>query len=398
MLVLFAGATRGEAARKVLALFDTMILSLAAGLWASAGGRGWWSCVRSAAGMLLLVILGPLLLESLLQVWWPGPLSALEASSDRTYRISAVRYWGSIGGVLAITWLLMIGAGRRLRRALCEDDEPASPSVASAPAPEPMAAGEAPLEWMARRQNNLKPMVWSGVLLGAAFYGGLFFSPDFMWRILASTSSWGMTLAITVAEGSLFGWAASRFFIEVRQTGELELLLTTPEGARTLVASQWKWLKNMFSLPLVVFVAPWVLLGFIADMRWGVLRESSPLPATFDLYSIPAQMLSCVNTMAGLVALLWTGMWLGWTERSQARAIARVVILAKGVPYLMGLLGLLVSQKLVSTIMSVSGQSRWLLMLVWAMPQFVILLFYIGLIRWARRRLGGEAPRAWADQ
>jgi hypothetical protein len=91
-------------------------------------------------------------------------------------------------------------------------------------------------------------------------------------------------------------------------------------------------------------------------------------------------------------------MWLGWTERSQARAIARVVILAKGVPYLMGLLGLLVSQKLVSTIMSVSGQSRWLLMLVWAMPQFVILLFYIGLIRWARRRLGGEAPRAWADQ
>jgi hypothetical protein len=395
-LVLFADTSGSEVARTVFALIDTMILSLAAGLWASAAGRKWWSCVASAAAMLALVIFGPALLE------WPGPLNALAAAGDGAYKSSAGAYWASIAVVLAISWLLLIRAARRLRCASCEDDVTPAPSVRSAPARsahyaprrEPIADGEAPMDWLLRRQNDLMPLVWTGALLGTAFCGGLFFMPDFMSRMLTSPSSWGVTLAISMVEGCLFGWAASRFLIEARRTGEMELLLTIPEGARTIVASQWKWLKGVFSGPLAVFVAPWVLLSFIDDIQWGVFRGSAPMPANFDFYSVPAQLLSCVNTLAGIVALLWTGVWLGWSERLQTRAIARIVILAKGVPYLIGLLGLLASEKFASMNLPFAGHSRSLLTLAWSMPQFVILLYYIGLIRWARRRLAGELPQA----
>jgi ABC-type Na+ efflux pump permease subunit len=39
--ILTGGVSGAEAARKVLVLFDTMAMSLATGLWASARGRGW---------------------------------------------------------------------------------------------------------------------------------------------------------------------------------------------------------------------------------------------------------------------------------------------------------------------------------------------------------------------
>jgi hypothetical protein len=399
VLVLFADVSGGEVARTVFALIDTMILSLAAGLWASAGGRKWWSCVASAAALLALVIFGPALLE------WPGPLKALAAAGEGAYKSSAAAYWASIAVVLAISWLLLIRAGQRLRRASCEDDVTPAPSVHSTPARsvnysprrEPIADGEAPMDWLLRRQNDLMPLVWTGALLGTAFCGGLFFMPDFMSMMLTSPSSWGVTLVISIVEGCLFGWAASRFLIEARRTGEMELLLTIPEGARTIVASQWKWLKGAFGGPLAVFVAPWVLLSFIDDMQWGVFRGSALMPVNFEFYSIPAQLLSCVNTLTGIVALLWAGVWLGWSERSQIRAIVRIVVLAKGVPYLIGLPGLLAAHKLASMNLPFAGHSGSILTLVWSMPQVVILLFYIGLIRWARRRLAGELPQSWPE-
>jgi hypothetical protein len=385
--VLTGGVSGGEAARKVLALFDTMILSLAAGLWASAGGRGWLSCARSAAGLLLLVLFGPFLLGAFLPLFsrlsisWPGPLSALEAASDASYRRSAAPYWISIAVVHAISWLLVIGAGIRLRRSLNEEDKTPVISIIPSRTRKPPVAGEAPLEWLVRRQSGVKTVVWAGVLLRAAYYIGFM---SFGRSSRAGVySSMGMGLSCSAVEDCLFAWAASRFFIEARRAGELELLLTTPEGAKTLVASQWKWLKDLFRWPLVVLVALPVMLTMV-NMQGGSIRG-------WGLFSIPWIFLSGVNTVASVAALLWVGMWFGWTERSQARAITRIVIVAGGAPYVIGRIAstALARVALRYFIVSTSQFYPWMVFIA-NIPQIVNLLFYLWLIRWARRRLATE--------
>src|ERR1019366_6872842 len=105
-------------------------------------------------------------------------------------------------------------------------------------------------------------------------------------------------LAVSVVPASLFGWAASRFFIEARRNGELEVLLTTPLGAKTIVSSQLNWLKRLLFWPLVVLVAPGLVF---APLRWMV----SSLPNSL------LQLLMCVNIIIGNRALLWVGIWLG---------------------------------------------------------------------------------------
>ena len=385
--MLAGGVSGAEAARTVLVLFDTMILSLADGLWASASGRGWWWSAFSAAALLALIIFGPPGLGSLfpqflpLDLSWPGPLSALASADDTHYQQNVATYWIALAVVHGISWLLVVDAGKRLRRALEEDNEAPANAFGRARRRHPLAAGEAPLEWLMRRQRGVGAVVWTGALLGSAYYGSAYFSRfPFFGRFTSGISGgyslWDLSLAFSVVEGCFFAWVASRFLIEARRTGELELLLTTPEGARTIVASQWRWLKGVFRWPLAVVVAPTMGLSLI------------PTPGiSYRLYYVAFHLLSCLITLLGIVALLWAGMWFGWYARSQARAIVRVVLVARIMPYVVGYLAYVVLNKFAPMTLAWS-------ILLWGMPQIVNLVFYMCLFQWARRRLASQLPQA----
>jgi hypothetical protein len=200
-------------------------------------------------------------------------------------------------------------------------------------------------------------------------------------------------LALSFVQACLFGWAASRFFLEGRQSGELELALTTPVGARTIVTSQWMELKKLFTWPVIVLVASnLALLG----STFGQLAMRGSYPSSLYLYS---QVIFGVNIVIGAGALIWAGLWFGLKARSQAAAIIQIVLLSQAVPYLVSvvgnfLLGLLFNA-LVSQLYGVRQYnihylSFWMSML----PQFAILFYYLWLIRWARRRLAGELKDA----
>ncbi len=409
--ILSGGVSGGEAARKVLVLFDTMILSLTAGLWASARDREWWSCARAAGLVLLALVFGPLLLEAMSSAFsrhyvaWLGPLSALAAAEDSSYRRSAGSYWISLVVIHAISWLLVIGAGIRMRRALREEDETPVHRGGTAvgrkvwsnftlanikikfPGHKPLAEGEEPLAWLMRGQSGIRMLVWAGALLGVIYQSGLFIFGALVRRAWGAYSFFGMGVALRIAEGCLFAWAVGRFFIEARRGGELELLMTTPEGATNMVASQWKWLKNVFWWPTVAMVAAsvfWTLTTlFFPYQRWG----------RFGLYIVSSQLTLCVSTIAGMVALVWVGMWYGWSERSQTRAIIRTVLLAKGPPYLIGMLGSMVIQRMFP-VRYLNSQFSVSDFLVWNSPQIIVLLYCFCLYCWARRRLESAlAPR-----
>jgi hypothetical protein len=192
-----------------------------------------------------------------------------------------------------------------------------------------------------------------------------------------------LELAKGVIEGALFAWAATRFFVEARRTGELELLLSTPFGARQLVSTQWRVLKRLLQWPLVVLLAP-ALLRTISAL---VLNQAwlGPSPSLFRLQYAISGLLACANIILGIGALCWLGFWFGLRAGGQARAIAWTVGVVKGLPYLFSML----SWMLFSVMGSFSISWRWSLpfLVLRSLPQVMVLVFYAGLIAVARRRL-----------
>jgi hypothetical protein len=67
--VLAGGVTGGEAVRKSLVLMDTMFMALAAGIWASAKGRGWLKRARAAVLMMGVIVLWPAIWEFHPVIW-----------------------------------------------------------------------------------------------------------------------------------------------------------------------------------------------------------------------------------------------------------------------------------------------------------------------------------------
>ena len=235
--LLTGGVTGGEAFRKALALVNTLFLSLTVGLWAAARGRGWLASSRLTVMLLLLLIGFPALCGL------PGPLAALRCADDTLYGLEAGRFWFSLAAIQGISWFFLIAAGLRLHRTMAEADGASAwkNPMARAEPFQPLKDGIDPVAWLMRRQRGTRGIIWAAVLLRVIYHFGFryFFVwfPGSPWRPYGYFSVQGIGLAVSVLEGCLFAWAASRFFIETRRSGELEILLTTPAAAGTIVSS-----------------------------------------------------------------------------------------------------------------------------------------------------------------
>jgi hypothetical protein len=424
--VLTGGVTSGEAYRTMLVLFDTLLLSLAAGLWASAGARGWFHSARTLAGLLLLIIVAPLILPptrdlaGLIRGF--SPLAAFISAGDGPYRVLRSPYWESLALIHGIAWLFLVDAGLRLRLAMREGDGPAEQVRAArkkaVAARDPvldgadpakgrvftlvawniriskMLEGDDPVRWLVRRQRGIRAAIWTGVLIGLASHWGVWFmvrvfggasiGPFFMMYAASSPVS----LAVSIVEGSLFGWAASRFFVEGRRGGELELLLTTPVGAETIISSQWKEVRGMFILPVILLADPELVSAAIMFSQSNAMQYPGGL--SYSFYTVVVHSLGCVRTVIRFGALIWAGFWFGLRARSQAGAIIRILLVIQAVPYLMGMAGSYLL-KLVFPDMIFSPTTGFSYRIwVYLLPSAAILFYYFWLIRWLRRRLATE--------
>jgi hypothetical protein len=183
-------------------------------------------------------------------------------------------------------------------------------------------------------------------------------------------------------------WVASRFFVGVRRTGDLELLLTTPVGAESLVEDQWKVLKRLFVWPVLCMQAP-MLPQFLVGI--SALHSSSGQAMRPDLALL--KLLTVSNAFLGAAALCWLGLWFGLRARTQASAIVWTVGLGKGLTSLFGL----VCSIFAATTIDPSGARPKGYLLGWWVPELLMLAFYAWLILVARHRLiddlsGREEP------
>ncbi len=395
--VLAGGVTGGEALRKGLGLLDALFLALVAGLSSSAAEHERFRAVRRALLTLGLVVMVPFLA---FVGWGHGlffylglfsPLVLLIRAGDLAYTTSPGPFWGSFLLVQLVSWTLLVQAGFRLRRAVANEGGIAGAGWSRVPEPanrsvgigvwQPVKAEASPVEWLVYRQYGVNAGIWAIGVLALACNAwvplvrqaqGIPSGPFF----LAVASPLGTVSGLVGA--AVVAWAASRFFVGVRRTGDLELLLTTPVGAQTVVEDQWKVLKRLYAWPVLCMQAP-MLPQFLIGI--SALHASPGVGLRADLTFL--KLLTVANTFLGTAALCWLGLWFGSRSRTQAAAIVWTVGLGKGLPSLLSLFCSVSSAAMTGPQRASAGGS----LVGWWMPELIISVYYLWLIGTARRNL-----------
>jgi ABC-2 family transporter protein len=384
--VLAGGVTGGEAFRKGLALLNALFMALAAGLWSSAGSLDQTRAIGRTVRLMLALVLIPLVLEAIFQSFVPahlpilGTVSSVLAAGDSTYKTSPGSYWMSLFLVHIAAWGLLIVAAKFLRDAAQSDNEIIPERFTGDEYYKALARKwpqawtgkqQQPIEFLARRQRGIKAALWGAALIGLFFNLGAMF---FMAFGLRSILRW---LPANMIGGALVAWAMSRFMVEIRRSGAFELLMTTPIGARTLVASQWNGLKQVLRWPLLVMLFPY--LSQILLVISGGPGPAWPMDRTLRQWAFI--LFGMTNTFFGVVALCWVALWFGLKARSHLGAIGWTIVVAKGVPFFIYLISQgLFAVRIFPTGISTPYDVRWYI------PQILTLLFYIRLMIWVKTR------------
>lgn len=327
LALLLGGVTGGEFWRSALALLNTLFFSLAIGIAVSACSRDPQRAAGATLGLLLLLCgllpLASRFFSNTTAPWlnianWFGPFSACRGAMDTAFALNPARYWGGLMVSHAVAWCCLLGAALSLRRTW--RDEPAVSEVTSASPQrprrriQPSRADENPVYALISGGNGLTGITWMIALCWAvAALGGLQWYPRVVtWPVLVlAAKAVGLILKI------LFVSQVTRFFVEARRSGSLELLLCTPVTDAEILRAHTRHLGRGFLGPVILLLLP-ILAAMlvakefagVAGSRWSFLGAQTHWTG---LWLIP-------TIITDFLALGTVGLWLALSMKRPALA------------------------------------------------------------------------------
>jgi hypothetical protein len=239
-----------------------------------------------------------------------------------------------------------------------------------------------PVEWLLRRTTPGPGLALVAALLSAApAIAGVFAmgtisvrgSIYFGWFPIVPS----ILLAFAVARQAAGGLAV------MQQSGFMEVLLTTPIRLSRIVAGQRSvfWRETRWVLVLVIAseVAPWI---------WQYATLARMNPNVHLHMGLIYGVTNVIQTLVYFVALLWLGMYFGYTKRKTAAAAGWTVLCAMVLPMFASSLFTIVWVQLAS------GVAQWFYYVVSLISFLVSISIYLGLIRWAQIKLLGKEAKA----
>ncbi len=348
-LALLAGGVSGATlTRTALALLNACFVSLAIGLWVSARAESQRKAMRGTLVMTVLLFASPWFADLVSPVFTKGaallvflsPYSAYHLAPDMMYAGVGSQYWLSLGVSHVEAWVLLAAAAVHLRRnwRLVTQAKPVEKLTM-----EPLVVEEAqklaasktalleedPVCWAVSRLRGQSALIWVGTLL---FLGGA--GVSWISLVLAARAAPGAVglwnsvgLFLSLGSAALLAWASGRFLFEMQRNGELELLLSTPLGAREIVGGQWRAL-----------VAPvrgaWMLVALLLVLQFALVPSArfggNGLAHALDLFQ---RGMLPVNKALDVVAVCWVGMWFGLRARRPFAVMAWSGGLVIGLPW-----------------------------------------------------------------
>lgn len=386
MLPLVAGGvTGGEVARMALVLLTTLLLALAVGLLISVRSHSQFHAMIGALAALAALALGPLVLGVATIRWLRGPLfffspiGAFLSARAANYAADPPAYWSALGVTVLEAMLFLLAAHHALARNwrqihLVRALKPKTPAVRRL-----VGATRVVLLDRANRRRAFAPVARAMLRLpgqrklawlaaGISFLGSLA-SVFAILRYGFVLAGAGFALAFALTSQGLFAFVASRFLFEARHSGELELLLVTPVGARGILREQRLALIRLLRGPLYLVLggAILVVVGFI---------QASPQHEIIQLLSGGC---ATADTVLGILAVGMVSLWLATRLHTSFAIVGGAVALVTVAPFaVLGLLPALLSG-------STLGVQVWTFL---APPLLVIKdVLFIG---WAGERLRQE--------
>jgi len=373
------------------------------GLFAAASRQSRFRAARNALGLLVLLVLIPFWLGRAFAASALGgvfgslsPLTSYVMAADTLYPGHWAAYWSSLGAVQGTTWLLLVWAGIRLRRMVQAEGAPSMAPLAKPALKvrravglgrwQPSRAEDTPIEWLVHREHGVSVFIWVGAVLslsGSGWISAMLGGFGMPTRVLFLPSGWILGGTVGLVGAALVAWVASRFFVRVRRTGELELLLTTPLGMRSIVADQWKVLQRFFVWPVPLLQGV-LLVPMLSMVHFPLLRG-------WPVSVVTSMLFGLLDSWLAVAALCWVGMWFGVKGRGQAAAILWTLAVVKGVPLVLGVSLTIASRMLMMLLFqSAFFPARWIPALLSWSVQLVVLVFYASAIGWAKHRLDLE--------
>ena len=268
-----------------------------------------------------------------------------------------------------------------------------------------------PVLWLAGRERWQALFLWcvavlQAVACGTMFYVGLFAAGWVVWNSLAGL----LTLLLYLGLAS----HASRFFVEARRSGLIELTLSTPLSSQQIVQGQWQALVQLFGLPLLICLVTQLLGSYWSQLvMWESVAASASAAsaasapaaaASTPLFQPPAQILALATAAAGtlviaanLIALAWFGMWMGLNSRNTNLATLKTILYVQLIPWFAVNFasGLIIPLLLLPTLMSgtstpPASMMLWFPLLSTALATVLNLAKDLVFVTWSRRKLYGE--------
>ncbi len=401
LLVLDGGVTGWEIARTALALLNTVFIALAAGMWVSGRTQSRHKALQGALLVVLLLCIVPRIVMNIGRAFTYkaavlacfSPYSSFYMAPEKTYLGTPLHYWLALIFTQLEAWVLLGWTGLRLFKNWQSVDwapprpklivwEPLLPEeVQAMTSKRAVLLEEDPVCWAVSRMRVQNALIWTGTLL--LLLGGTGFS----WGSLLAGTRGGplamglwdsLHLLVSLGSAALLAWAAGRFFFEKQRNGELEMILSTPLGARDIVGGNWRALCR----PLR---GAWLLVGFLILFEF---ISGSVEHGWFTFQRVIAPVIRVLDIMA----LCWMGMWFGLRARKPLHIMGWTVGMVVALPWVISfafIIGAtLTSTALLSPGAAYSASSALLFWFgIWPVLNVAKNIFFI---RWASQKLRAE--------
>lgn len=252
-----------------------------------------------------------------------------------------------------------------------------------------------PLCWLVERMRRQQAVLGAGALLLFIASVSVWMAPSLV--ILSGAGDLYLAavqtahLLVGLGSSAVFAWAASRFLLEGRRDGGLELLLCTPLGRREVVASQGRALRRMAAIPVMAgLLSPVFFVVFASEVYGGGMSLGAGSWWAIAMWSI--------NRGLEVVAVCWVGMWFGLTARKPMAAVLWTTGLVAGLPRLVLMALGLAASAIVGGVPGRRGGVNYFFMGWNVLLPFLEILKSVLFILWAQKKLHTELqipPTEW---
>jgi ABC-type transport system involved in multi-copper enzyme maturation permease subunit len=337
LTLLFGGITLGQLCTTCLALMVIMFFSLALGVFVSATTSHPRASFLILSSILAFMAIGmPILTYRQFSLSWPEgdhlildvvvPFNLLRSAMDSRGVHNPILWWNLVC-LHGVSWLFLWGAMICMRRSVHKgasgEEQVALPK--SMKNRENPRSGHAeiltsnPLMWIVARQPLKRQLTWLVAAATIIFWLAQFWQ----WgvRILDPSITAGFVWLSQWVFYSWIGFEIVHRVLEERQSGTLELLLTTPLPERDILRSYWQAICCQFRGALIVtwvFHAALIAGHFCRFSSWYMLRYDStilnnmvwlmvfPLALITIVYTGVAQGMCRKKPLIALAGTLWT--------------------------------------------------------------------------------------------